>query len=61
MKFYVGTTVTLLQKNFEIKKKDPDILRKFIGQGIRLVPSKLYDSLSSPFQKSLDYMVFLIR
>ena len=35
----------------KLKKKIPDILRKFIGQGIRLVPSKLYDSLSSPFQK----------
>ena len=38
---------------FRLKEKTPNILRQFVGQGIRLVPSRLYDSLSRPFQKLL--------
>ena len=40
-------------KIFKLKENTPNILRKFVGQGIRLVPSRLYDSLSRPFQKLL--------
>ena len=41
------------KKILKLKEKTPNILRKFVGQGIRLVPSRLYDSLSRPFQKLL--------
>ena len=41
------------KKISKLKEKTPNILRQFIGQGIRLVPSRLYDSLSRPFQKLL--------
>ena len=38
-------------KVVRLKKRTPIFLRQFIGQGIRSVPSGLYDSLSRPFQK----------
>jgi asparagine synthase (glutamine-hydrolysing) len=41
------------KKIFKLKEKTPNILRQLIGQGIRLVPSRIYDSLSRPFQKLL--------
>ena len=41
------------EKIFKLKENTPNFLRHLIGQGIRLVPSKLYDSLSRPFQKLL--------
>ena len=41
------------KKIFKLKEKTPSILRQFVGHGIRLIPSRLYDSLSRPFQKLL--------
>ena len=41
------------KKIFKLKEKTPKIFRQIVGQGIRLVPSGLYDSLSRPFQKLL--------
>ena len=41
------------KKIFKLKEKTPNILRQFVGQGIRIVPSRVYDRLSRPFQKLL--------
>ena len=37
----------------KLKKSTPEIVRKFISQGISFVPSRIYDRLSRPFQKIL--------
>ena len=41
------------KKILKLKKSTPEIVRKFISQGISFVPSRIYDRLSRPFQKIL--------